>query len=64
MITHKKLLGEDGKPEAAVIPWNVFVTLTDSDDLELTSEEEKELREALSDSQSGNREAFFPADQV
>jgi hypothetical protein len=26
-IAHQTLVGENGKPEAALIPWNVFVEL-------------------------------------
>ncbi len=64
IIEHKKLLGEDGQPEAAVIPWSVFVTLSEPEGLDFTDQEEKELREALADSKAGNREAFIPADQI
>jgi len=57
-------MGVDGKPEAAVIPWDVFITLSEPEELDLSSEEERELREALADSKAGSREAFMPADQV
>ena len=63
-ITHKTVLGADGQPEAALIPWDEFIALTQPEELDLTPLEEKELREALNDSKVNNREAFIPADQV
>lgn len=53
-ITHRTLLGEDGQPEAALIPWDVFIEireLIDSDEPFNKQEKEtlgrrsKELRE-------------------
>ena len=26
-ITHQTVIGEDGRPEAAIIPWNVFLEI-------------------------------------
>lgn len=64
IIEHKKILGADGQPEAAVIPWEVFMTLSEPEELDLSAQEERDLREALTDSKAGNREAFVPAEQV
>jgi len=60
-ITHRTLLGEDGKPEAALIPWSVFVELQELlGGEEPTPEEIEAVREAEDDRRNGNREAFIP----
>ena len=64
-ITHRTLLGEDGQPEAALIPWNVFEQireLIESD--EPTEEEIEACREAERDRREGNTEAFIPLAEV
>jgi hypothetical protein len=60
-ITHRTLIGEDGKPEAALIPWSVFVELQELLGGEEASPEEIEaVREAENDRRNGNKEAFIP----
>ena len=63
-ITHQTVLGEDGKPTAAIIPWDEFQELVEAQGKDLDDEERNELREALADSRAGNRDAFVPADEV
>lgn len=41
-ITHQTLVGEDGKPTAALIPWSVFVELRELVDGEERTAEERE----------------------
>ena len=60
-ITHQTVLGEDGKPSAALIPWDVFERLCealDNDDTTATPEEAEAIAEAESDRAAGNNEAF------
>ncbi len=60
-ITHRTLIGEDGKPEAALIPWSVFVELQELlGGEEPTPEEIESVREAEDDRRNGNKEAFIP----
>ena len=64
-ISHRTLLGEDGKPEAALIPWNVFVELQELfGDENPTAEEIEAVREAEADLLNGNTEAFSPLADV
>lgn len=59
-ITYQTVIGEDGQPAAALIPWNVFVKLQDLIDDEPTPEEIEAVTEAEADRRSGNPEAFVP----
>ncbi len=60
-ISHRTVIGEDGKPEAALIPWSVFVELQELlGDEEPTPEEIEAVREAEADRRNGNKEAFIP----
>lgn len=64
-LTHRTLLNEDGQPEAAVIPWDVFQQikeLIESD--EPTKEEIEACQEAERDRREGNTEAFIPLAEV
>jgi len=63
-LTHQTVLGEDGKPTAAIIPWDVFVEIREAHSLDLSPEESAELREARADAEAGNSEAFVSADDV
>ncbi|MEM7143592.1 MAG: hypothetical protein AAF591_00565 [Verrucomicrobiota bacterium] len=63
-ITHQTVLGEDGKPTAALIPYAQFVELVETYGLDFTDEERKELREALDDVKDDNREAFVGLDEI
>lgn len=58
-ITHQTVLGEDGRPSAAIIPWDVFQQIRDAlDDGELSADEIEAMREAERDRLEGNEEAF------
>lgn len=59
IITHQTVIGEDGQPQAAIIPWSVFLEIQDLvDDGEATPEELEAIREAEADRKAGNMEAF------
>ncbi len=58
-ITHQTVIGEDGRPEAAIIPWSVFLELQSlMDGGEATPEELEAIREAEADRKAGNLDAF------
>ena len=58
-ITHQTVIGEDGRPEAAIIPWNVFLEIQKlMDDGEATPDELEAIREAEADRNAGNMDAF------
>ncbi|MFT6241130.1 MAG: hypothetical protein ACJAQT_003225 [Akkermansiaceae bacterium] len=45
-IAHQTVIGEDGKPQAAIIPWSVFIEiqeLVDDDGLEEVRQRAEEL---------------------
>ena len=64
-IEHQTVLGEDGKPTAALIPWPVFEELRQLiDDDTLTSEEEKQLLKAEKDLDEGNWDAFVSEEEI
>ncbi len=64
-ITHQTLIGEDGKPAAALIPWSVFVELQELvDGEEPTPEEREACQEAERDRREGNRESFVSLDVI
>ncbi len=60
-ITHKTVIGQDGEPTAALIPWSEFMRIREllgADEEEVTSEEVEAMREADTDRSKGNTEAF------
>lgn len=58
-ITHQTVIGEDGRPQAAIIPWSVFLEIQSlMDDGEATPEELEAIREAEADRKAGNMDAF------
>ena len=63
-LTHQTVIGENGKPEAAIIPWSVFLEvqslLDEVDDGEATSEE----LEAAADRKAGNTDAFTDLEDI
>jgi len=63
-ITRQLVIGEDGRPSAVQIPYDQFVEIADALGLDLSEQEEGELREALADSRAGRREAFVSLDEV
>ncbi|MCH7228688.1 hypothetical protein [Haloferula sp. A504] len=58
-ITHQTVIGEDGQPQAAIIPWSVFLEIQSLvDDGKATAEELEAIREAEADRAAGNMDAF------
>lgn len=58
-IHHQTLLDSDGKPAAALIPWDEFLNIQELlAGVEVTDDEAEALREAEADRRSGNHEAF------
>lgn len=59
IITHQTVIGENGRPEAAIIPWNVFLEIQSLvEDGEATPDELEAIREAEADRKAGNTDAF------
>ncbi len=67
-ITHQTVIGENGHPEAAIIPWSVFLEvqslLSDGDDGEATPNELEAMREADADRKAGNMDAFIDLEEL
>ena len=63
-LTHQTVVHEKGEPTAAIVPWEEFKLLREAYGLDLDEDETAELREALSDSEAGNADAFVAADDV
>lgn len=65
-ITHQTVLGEDGQPTAAIIPWNVFLTIKNAigDEEEFTSEEIAEISAASEDFHRGKTDSFVSISEV
>lgn len=64
-ITHQTVIGEDGQPQAAIIPWSVFLEIQRLvNDSEATPEELEAIREAEADRKAGNLEAFTDLEQI
>ena len=58
---HKKIvLDEKGDPSDVIIPYSLFVELSETYGWHLDEEEQREL----ADSRAGNRDAFVPASEV
>ncbi len=58
-ITHQTVIGADGRPEAAIIPWEVFLEIQSLiDDGQPTPEELEAIQEAEADRKAGNMDAF------
>jgi hypothetical protein len=67
-ITHQTIIGENGHPEAAIIPWSVFLEvqslLGDGDDGEATPDELEAMREAEADRKAGNMDAYIDLEDL
>lgn len=63
-ITHQTVIGKDGKPTAALIPYAQFVELVETYGLDFTDEERAAIREAQEDRAAGNDGAFVGLDEV
>ena len=58
-IGHQTVVGSDGLPKAAIIPWEVFLEIQHlMEDCKPTPEELEAIREAEADRKAGNQEAF------
>ncbi len=69
IIEHKKLLGANGQPEAAQIPWDVFLAVQsqlEDDDAgdHFTEAEVEQILEASADLENGNIDVFVPLSEV
>jgi hypothetical protein len=60
-IVHEVITDDNGKPEAALVPWEVFVQIQHliEDNEPLSNEEYAALGEADKDRASGNADAFI-----
>ena len=66
-ITHQTVLGEDGQPTAAIIPWNVFLAVqkeVGEEEDNFTSEEIAQINEASEDFKNDNRNSFVSISDV
>lgn len=58
-ITHQTVIGENGEPQAAIIPWNVFIEIQEIvDSAKPTAEELEAMQEAEADRRNDNTDAF------
>ena len=63
-ITKKLVLDNQGQPSEVLIPYEQYIELVEACGLDLDSQEQKDLSEALADSISGNRAAFVDASEI
>lgn len=65
-ITYQKVVDEQGQPEAALVPWDVFVQIQHllEDDEPLTDAEREALAQADQDRAAGNKDAFVSLDHL
>lgn len=58
------LYTEDGTPSEVMIPYEKFIDFIETYGLDLTEDEQSAIREARSDIDSGNLDAFVSADEA
>ncbi len=58
------LYTEDGTPSEVMIPYEKFIDFIETYGLDLTEGEQSAIREARSDIDSGNLDAFVSADEA
>lgn len=63
-ITHQTVIGDNGQPSAAIIPWDVFQKVRDMLEGEPTPEEAEAMKEAEADRINGNTDAFTDLDEL
>ena len=64
-IAHQTVVGEDGQPEAVIIPWSVFLQLQGLvEDDTPTAEELEAIREAEADRKAGRMENFVSLEDL
>lgn len=57
-IRHQKVIGNDGEPSAAIIPWKIFQQVQSILSEEATPDEIEAMEEAENDRKNGNDDAF------
>ncbi|MEM1158079.1 MAG: hypothetical protein AAGH72_07480 [Verrucomicrobiota bacterium] len=65
-IIHQKVVDDQGQPEAALVPWDVFVQIQHllEDDEPLSDIEREALAQADQDRATGNTDAFVSLDDL
>jgi hypothetical protein len=63
-LSHKLIVDAFGNPQEVVISLELFRQMEEVLGADLTPEEEAELREAIQDSNAGNRTAFVSMDDL
>jgi hypothetical protein len=63
-IRQRIVLNEKGEPSEVLIPYAQFQELSERYGWDLDDVEEEELREAIAESDAGNREAFVSASDI
>jgi PHD/YefM family antitoxin component YafN of YafNO toxin-antitoxin module len=64
IITHQTVIGDNGKPSAVIIPWDVFQKVREMLEGEPTPEEAEAMKEAEADRLNGNDDAFTDLDDL
>ncbi len=63
-LSYQTVRDQNGNPTAALIPWNEFIDLMETNGFDLPDSDRGELREALRDAESGNHSSFVREDEV
>lgn len=63
-ITHQTVIGDNGKPSAVIIPWDVFQKVREMLEGEPTPEEAEAMKEAEADRLDSNNDAFTNLDDL
>ena len=63
-ITHQTVIGDNGKPSAVIIPWDVFQKVREMLEGDPTPEEAEAMKEAEADRLDGNNDAFTDLDDL
>jgi PHD/YefM family antitoxin component YafN of YafNO toxin-antitoxin module len=63
-ITHQTVIGDNGKPSAVIIPWDVFQKVREMLEGEPTEEEAEAMQEAETDRRQENNDAFTDLDDL
>ena len=63
-ITHQTVIGDNGKPSAVIIPWDVFQKVREMLEGEPTEEEAAAMQEAETDRRQENNDAFTDLDDL
>ncbi len=63
-LAHKLIVDASGQPQEVVISLEMFRHFEEVAGADLSAQEEAELREAIKDSESGNRAAFVSLEDL